>query len=63
MLEMFAAQIMAAERQRRYFHGVRLDGPVADKPSRWRSFVAALFTRSAAPGIRIPTGLGRVAAA
>ena len=63
MLELFTAQLIAAEAQRRHIDGVRLDRPVAHKPSRWRSFVAALFTRSAPTAGRARTRLGRVAAA
>ena len=63
MLELFTAQIMAAEAQRRHIDGVRLDGPVTDKPSRWRSFVAALFTRSAPTTDHARARLDRLAAA
>ena len=62
MLDLFIAQIIAAEAQRRHIDGVRLDRPVS-KPSRWRSFVAALFTRSDRPAIRARTRLGRVVTA
>ncbi len=63
MYELFTAQIIAAEAQRRHINGVRLDGPVSDKPSRWRSFVAALFTRSAPATDRARTLPGRIATA
>ena len=63
MLELFTAQIMAAEAQRRHIDGVRLDGPVTDRRSRWQSIVAALFARSGAATDSVPTGLGRLAAA
>lgn len=63
MYELFTAQIIAAEAMRRHIDGVRFDGPVIDKPSRWRSFVAALFTRSAPATGHPRTGFGRVAAA
>jgi hypothetical protein len=60
---MYTAQIMASEAQRRHFDSVRLDGRVTDKPSRWRLFVAALFTHTAPATDLARTGLGRVAAA
>ena len=63
MLYLFTAQIMASEAQRRHIDGVRLDGPVTDRSSRWRSLVAALFTRSAPAAGRTRTRLGRLAAA
>jgi hypothetical protein len=63
MLYLYTAQIMASEAQRRHLDGVRLDGRVTDKPLRWWSFVAALFTHSAAATDHARTGLGRVAAA
>ena len=47
MLHLYTAQVMASEAQRRHIDGVRLDGRINDKPSRWRTVVAALFTRSA----------------
>ena len=63
MLYLYTAQVVASEALRRHVDGVRLDGPVVDKPSRWRSFVAALFTRSAPATDPVQTRLGRVAAA
>jgi hypothetical protein len=63
MLYLFTAQIMASEAQRRHIDGVRLDGPVTNKPSRWRSFVTALFSRSAPANDHARIRLGRVAAA
>jgi hypothetical protein len=63
MLYLYTAQVMASEAQRRHFDGVRLDGTVTDKPARWRSFVTALFTRSAPAADHARTRLGRVAAA
>lgn len=47
MMYLYTAQVMASRAQRRHFDGVRLDGRITDGPSRWRSMVAALFTRSA----------------
>ena len=53
MLYLYTAHVLATQAQRRHFEGVRLDGHVFDKPSVWRSFVAAVFTHSApATGIR-----------
>ena len=63
MLYLYTAQVMASDAQRRHFDGARLDGPVTDKPSRWRSFVAARFTRSAPATDHVQTRLGRVAEA
>jgi hypothetical protein len=63
MFELFTAQIIAAEAMRRHIDGARFDGPVIEKPSRWRSFVAALFTRSVPATEHPSTGLGRPAAA
>ena len=63
MLYLYTAQVLASEAQRRHIDGVRLDGPVIEKPSRWRSFVAALFTRSVPAADPVQTRLGRVAAA
>jgi hypothetical protein len=63
MLYLFTAQIMASEAQRRHIDGVRLDGPVTNKPSHWRSLVAALFSRSAHPINHARIRLNRVAAA
>jgi hypothetical protein len=62
MLYLFTAQIMASEAQRRHIDGVRLDGPVTNKPSRWRSFVTALFSRSAPANDHARIRLGRAAA-
>jgi len=63
MLYLYAAQVMASEAQRRHFDGVRLDGRVTDKPSRWRSLVAALFTRSAPATEHARTRLDHLATA
>ncbi len=63
MLYLYTAQIMASEAQRRHIDGVRLDGPVTNKPSRWRAFVAALFSRSAPANHHARIRLDRVAAA
>jgi hypothetical protein len=63
MLYLYTAQIMAAEAQRRHIDGIRLDGPVTNKPARWRSFVTALFPRSAPANDHARVRLGRVAAA
>jgi hypothetical protein len=63
MLYLYTAQFMASEAQRRHFDGVRLDGHVANKPSRWQTMVAAMFTRSTPATDRARTRLGRVAAA
>ena len=63
MLYLYTTQFMATEAQRRHLDGVRLDGPVTDKSSRWSSLVAALFNRSTPATERTRTRLGRVAAA
>jgi hypothetical protein len=63
MLYLLTAQLMASEAQRRHIDGVRLDGPVTDRSSRWRSLVAALFTWSTPATGRTRTRLGRLAAA
>ena len=63
MLYLYTAQMVAAEAQRRHIDGVRLDGHVTNKPSRWRSFVSVLFSRSAPANDHARVRLGRVAAA
>ena len=63
MLYVYTAQFMASEAQRRHLDGVRLDGPVTDRPSRLRSLLSALFTRSAPATGRARTRLGGVATA
>jgi hypothetical protein len=63
MLYLCTAQIMASEAQRRHIDGVRLDGPVANEPSGWRSFVTALFSRSTHATDSARIRLDRVAAA
>jgi len=63
MLDLYTAQIMASNAQRRHYDGVRLDGRLIAKPSRWRSLVAALFTHSAPATGHTRRGLGPVAAA
>jgi|SoimicmetaTmtHMA_FD_contig_41_9377115_length_290_multi_1_in_0_out_0_1 hypothetical protein len=63
MLYLYTAQVMASEAQRRHLDGVRLDGPITNKPSRWQSLVAALFTRSTPATGHARTRLNRVAAA